>query len=132
MAVSENALPLSIEVSEGTSADCKHALSLIEDLAPQVLIADRAYDTNEIREYAMGNGLTVVIPSKRNRKKQCDYDKELYKVRHIVENVFLQLKRWRGIATRYAKLGESFATAVKVRCISLWAIFRSKSYVDTV
>ena len=46
---------------------------------------------------------------------------ELYKVRHLVENAFLHLKRWRGVATRYAKRCASFLAAVQIRCISLWA-----------
>ncbi len=48
-------------------------------------------------------GIQVVIPPKRNRKVQRAYDRNLYKIRHLVENTFLHLKRWRGIATRYAK-----------------------------
>ncbi|MFH1914049.1 MAG: IS5/IS1182 family transposase, partial [Pseudomonadota bacterium] len=50
-----------------------------------------------------------------------DYDKYLYKIRHLVENAFLHLKRWRGIATRYAKNSASFLAAIHIRCISLWA-----------
>ena len=49
------------------------------------------------------------------------YDKEIYKLRHLVENAFLHLKRWRGIATRYAKTTSSFLAAVQIRCIALWA-----------
>ena len=60
------------------------------------------------------------IPPKRNRKEQRHYDKELYKLRHLVENA-LHLKRWRGIATRYAKCSASFLAAVHIRCIALWA-----------
>ena len=63
----------------------------------------------------------IIIPPKRNHKVQRDYDKEVYKMRHFVENVILDLKRWHGIATRYAKLTKSFLTAVLVRCITLWA-----------
>lgn len=65
--------------------------------------------------------MTVVIPSKKNRKEQREYDKYLYKLRHLVENAFLMLKRWRGIATRYAKLTSSFVAAVQIRCIAIWA-----------
>ena len=43
------------------------------------------------------------IPPRKNRKEQRPYDKDRYKLRHLVENAFLHLKRWRGIATRYAK-----------------------------
>ena len=37
----------------------------------------------------------------------------LYKARHLVENAFLHLKQWRGIATRYAKNTSSFVAAVQ-------------------
>lgn len=38
-----------------------------------------------------------------------------------VENAFLHLKRWRGMATGYAKNTASFLAAVQIRCIALWA-----------
>ena len=60
------------------------------------------------------------IPPKSNRKIQREYDKTLYRLRHLVENAFLHLKRWRGIATRYAKNTSSFLAAVHIRCITLW------------
>jgi len=47
--------------------------------------------------------MTVVIPPKSNRKEQREYDKYLYKLRHLIENAILKLKQFRGIATRYAK-----------------------------
>ncbi len=65
--------------------------------------------------------MNPVIPPKRNRIIQRDYDKHLYKLRHLVENAVLHLKRWRGIATRYAKRASSFLAAVQIRCIALWA-----------
>ncbi len=61
-----------------------------------------------------------VIPPKKNRKYLRNYDEYLYKLRHIVENTFLHLKRWRGIATRYAKNVASFVAAVQIRCIAIW------------
>jgi len=84
------------------------------------LIADKAYDTNAILEYAEKRGLKVVIPPKRNRTIQREYDSELYKKRHLVENAILKLKGWRGIATRYAKRSSSFFSAVIIRCLFLW------------
>jgi transposase len=47
--------------------------------------------------------MNAVIPPKKNRTIQRPYDGDLYKRRHLVENAFLHLKRWRGVATRYAK-----------------------------
>jgi transposase len=64
--------------------------------------------------------MEVVIPPRKNRKVQREYDKSLYKLRHLVENAFLHLKRWRGVATRYAKNSASFLAAVRIRCIALW------------
>jgi transposase len=60
------------------------------------------------------------IPPRKNRRTQRSYDKDLYKWRHIVENTFLRLKDWRGIATRYAKNVKSFIAAVQIRCLMLW------------
>ena len=85
------------------------------------LLADRGYDSDAIVNQAEVQGIESVIPPKRNRKIQREYDKELYKLRHLVENAFLHLKRWRGIATRYAKNSASFLAAVQIRCIALWA-----------
>ena len=65
--------------------------------------------------------MEAVIPSKKNRKQQRAYDKHLYRIRHLVENAFLHLKQWRGIATRYAKNTTSFLAAVHIRCIAIWA-----------
>jgi transposase len=39
---------------------------------------------------------------------------------HFVEDAFLALKRWRGIAIRYAKKAASFMSAVHIRCIAIW------------
>lgn len=65
--------------------------------------------------------MKAVIPPRKNRKVLREYDKSIYKTRHLVENAFLYLKRWRGIATRYAKNTSSFLAAVHIRCIALWA-----------
>ncbi len=65
------------------------------------------------------SGMIPVIPSKKNRTVQRPYDKDIYKLRHLVEHAFLHLKRWRGIATRYAKNSSSFLAAAHIRCLAL-------------
>ncbi|MDR2150781.1 MAG: transposase [Spirochaetaceae bacterium] len=47
------------------------------------------------------------------------YDTELYKKRHLIENVFRWLKQYRGIATRHAKRSDSFLAALYLRFIFL-------------
>ncbi|MBS4687656.1 transposase [Aeromonas sobria] len=61
------------------------------------------------------------MPSKRNRKELRKHDRELCKARHLVENAFLHLKQWRGIATRYAKKTSSFVAAIQLCCTYFWA-----------
>jgi len=113
-------MPVRVVVTAGPVADCTLASTLIEGLAAKHLIADKGYDSDAIAEQAVGQGMQAQIPSRRCRKQPRDYDKYLYKLRHLVENAFLHIKRWRGIATRYAKRSDSFLAAVHIRCIMMW------------
>jgi transposase len=114
-------MPLRAIITQGTTAECTQAGRLIDGLNAQMLLADKGYDTDAILKQAKSQGMESVIPPRKNRKAQREYDKEVYKLRHLVENAFLHLKRWRGIATRYAKNSASFLAAVHIRCIALWA-----------
>ena len=120
LAVDAHGMPVRILITAGTVADCTQAENLLKDIDAQSLIADRGYDTNAIVELGLARKMEVVIPPKKNRKEQRGYDKYLYKLRHMVENAFLHLKRWRGIATRYAKNTASFLAAVQIRCMDIW------------
>ena len=71
-------------------------------------------------EKAKEGGMTAVIPPRCSRLTTRNYDNYLYRLRHLVENAFLKLKQWRGIATRYAKRADSFLAAVQIRCIAIW------------
>ena len=84
------------------------------------LLADKGYDSEAIVAKVKSQGAQAVIPPRKNRKEPREYDKALYQLRHLVENAFLHLKRWRGIATRYAKNQSSFLAAVQIRCLALW------------
>lgn len=127
LAVDAHGMPVRMFITSGTTADCTQGSRLIESLNTENLLADREYDSNEIIDAAIAQGMSVVIPPKKNRTEQRAYDKALYKHRHLVENAFMHLKRWRGIATRYAKNTVSFLVAVQIRCIALWAGISLKS-----
>ena len=114
--------PIRAIITAGPTSDNTQAAPLIEGLSTENVLADRGYDTNEIVDLITKSGANPVIPPKKNRKIQRDYDKYLYKTRHLVENAFLKLKQWRGIATRYAKRASSFLAAVQIRCLFLWLI----------
>jgi transposase len=85
------------------------------------LLADKGYDSDAVVAQAHAQGMQPCIPPRKNRTQPRRFDKSLYPLRHRVENAFLHLKRWRGIATRYAKNTASFLAAVQIRCLALWA-----------
>jgi transposase len=101
-------------------ADCTQATSLTHGFEAQALLGDKAYDTDAILTEAARRHMVPIIPPKNNRHVLRPYDRYLYHMRHLVENAFLRLKGWRGIATRYAKKASSFLAIVQIRCIVLW------------
>jgi transposase len=65
------------------------------------VLADKAYDAGErVRRKLEDQRCQAVIPPKKNRVNPSDYDKDLYKARHLIENFFVKLKQYRAIATR--------------------------------
>jgi transposase len=119
--VDAHGMPVRVIVTQGTDADCQQAVPLIAEMTEDYLLADRGYDADYIVEQAKRQGMEPVIPSRKNRKEQRDYNRHLYKIRHLVEHAFLHLKQWRGIATRYAKKTSSFLAALHIRCLMMWS-----------
>ena len=106
--------------AHATGADCTQAGKLIEGLEVEHLITDKGYDSDDIVAQAAQQGMQAQIPPRSHRKQQRDYDKHLYKLRHLMENAIRDIKQWRGVATRYAKRADSFLAAVQIRCMMLW------------
>ena len=121
LAVDSHGMPVRLAVTEGTLADCSQALPLIEGIEAECLLADKAYDTNEIIATVGELGMDPVIPPKSNRREKRDYDRALYKLRHLVENGFLEFKQWRGVATRYAKRTASYLAICQLRAVMVWS-----------
>ncbi len=85
------------------------------------LLADKAYDADErVRQKLEVKGCMAVIPPKSNRKTPSDYDKDIYKERHLIENFFARLKQYRAIATRYDKTALNFLGAIYLAAIVIW------------
>jgi transposase len=112
--------PVRTTITGGTTADCTKASELIEGIKAKYLIADKGYDSDEIIRKARSKKMIVVIPPKSNRKEKRYHYKGIYKQRHKVENAFLKMKEWRGIATRYCKNVDSFEAAVQICCLMAW------------
>lgn len=84
-------------------------------------MADKAYDAQQrVIEPLLRAGKSVVIPCLRTRKQQRDYDRHLYKARHLIENFFARLKQYRAIATRYDKTCTAFLGAIHLAAAVIW------------
>ena len=121
LAVDAHGMPVRMFITAGPVADCSQACKLIEGIDAEYLLADKGYDSDGQVESLQQAGVNPVIPPRKSRKRPRPYDKYLYRLRHLIENAFLELKRWLGIATRYAKNTASFLAAVHIRCIAIWA-----------
>lgn len=105
----------------GNQHDSKSALkSLGTQLNGATVLADKAYDTNEIRKHVEDNGGTPNIPPKANRIDPPSYDKELGKQRRKVENFFCRIKSYRRVSTRYDKLAVTYMGFVTLSSIVDW------------
>jgi transposase len=71
-------------------------------------LADRAFDSDEIRRSLKEKGIEAVIPSNSSRKQEIPYSKRVYRRRNRVERLVCKLKQFRRIATRYEKLATTF------------------------
>ena len=92
---------------------------LPQDQALEQAIMDRGYDSNHIRHYLQAQGITPVIPPKKNRKEPLHYAEAQSKLREKVERFFNHLKQFRRIATRYDKLSKCFLAFLHLTAVWL-------------
>ena len=113
-------MPLQIILTRGEQHESQQAIPLIADEDCNYLIAGRAYDDGDFRQFLLTQGTIPVIPSKKNRLIHLPHDKHIYKERKFVERFFNRIKQFRRIATRYDKLAITFMGAVLIACIFIW------------
>jgi transposase len=113
-------LPLTFEITEGQRHDIQPAKDLIAKAASRCLLADKAYDSDDMRNALAAQGCVAVIPSKASRAQKVAYDKELYKARSDVECTINLLKQARRFATRYEKTVRNYAAVVALGGALLW------------
>lgn len=107
--------PIIMLLTEGQMSDHKGALLLFSALPrAKELLADKGYDSDWFRAALAAQGTTPCIPPRKNRKVQYHYDKDLYRQRHKIENVFGRIKDWRRVATRYDRCAHTFMSAISI------------------
>jgi transposase len=113
--------PIGFFLTGGQAHDLVGADHLLPTMAADTLLADKAFDADDrVLDPLAAAGKTPVIPPKANRIKLRDYDKELYKARHLIENFFAKLKQFRAIATRYDKLARNFLAGIHLAATAIW------------
>jgi transposase len=120
-ASTRKARPVCLLISPGEAHDASCADALLN--GPEngaVVIADKAYDADNIRADIRHQGAVPNIPNRSNRKTKYRWTKALYRERNRVERFFNRLKQFRRIATRYDKLGANFFAFVKFASMRIW------------
>ena len=93
------------------------------DADPEVMLADKGYDSDAIREEVRRRGGTAEIPTKKNRHIQHTVNQTLYATRNRIERFFNRLKNGRRVATRYDHTASSFLGFAKLATIKQWIHF---------
>ena len=113
--------PISFFLTGGQAHDLVGADQLLPNVQADAVIADKAFDADKrVIEPLAAAGKTAVIPSKANRQVARDYDRDLYKARHLIENFFAKLNQFRAIATRYDKTKRNFLGAIHLAAAVAW------------
>ncbi len=123
MATDAHGNPIDFEITGGNVHDSKKAEALIGKVEDaESVVGDKGYDSESIRDYIKSIGAVPIIPRRSNSKKENkEFDSYIYKLRHLVENIFARLKHFRSIATRFDKLARNFKSMCYLACSLVWA-----------
>ena len=111
-----------MEITGGEVSDYKGFDLMMRDptALPRVLIADKGYDSDHVRDVVERAGGIAIIPARRTRKMPQPIDDYIYALRNRIERCFNKLKNSRRLATRYSKTAESYLGFVNLAAIRLW------------
>ena len=113
--------PIALKITEGQAHDGRAAGDMLGDLGPgQILLGDRAYDSDARRERVAEQGAWANVKPMPNRKNVPAFSAFLYKYRNQVERFFSKIKHFRAVATRYDKDPENFLASVKLAAVRVW------------
>jgi transposase len=94
---------------------------------PRVLVADKGYSADRIRDWLARRRVRAVIPMRANehladgrRDRDGPFDRAAYRGRNAVERCVGRLKGCRRVATRYEKLAVNFAAVVTLAMITIY------------
>ena len=124
--VDANGNPIALKLSEGQAHDGKSASDLLDRLgAGQTLLADRAYDSDALRESLAERGAWANVKPMPGRVNIPAFSAFLYRYRNLVERFFNKLKHYRAVATRFEKHDANYLALVKLAAVRIWMRFMS-------
>lgn len=112
--------PLRLLLTAGQAGDITQAPTLLEGQASQAVIADKAYDGNDLRALIARMGAQAVIPSNRTRKIIIPHDTAIYRQRNRIERCFNRIKHFRRFATRYDRRALHFEGFTYLAAAMVW------------
>jgi len=113
--------PILLKLTEGQAHDGRSARDMIGSvLAGQTLLADRAYDSELLRNTLAERGATANIRPISRRVNIPDFDPVLYRDRNHVERFFSKIKHFRAVATRYDKRDDNYLASVQLASLRIW------------
>ena len=119
--VDANGLPVALKLTEGQAHDGMSAADILAGLGPgQILMADRAYDSDALRQTMMAQGAWANIKPMPRRVNIPAFSPFLYRYRNLVERFFNKLKHFRSIETRYEKHAANYLALVKLAATRIW------------
>ena len=114
-------LPILLKLTEGQAHDGRSADDMLDTLREGcVLLADRAYDSDAMRDTLEKRGAWACVKPMPNRKRIPAFSPYLYRYRNLVERFFNKLKHFRAVATRYDKRDDNFLASVQIASIRIW------------
>jgi transposase len=112
--------PLRFLLAPGQSHDILAAPILLEGLTAEAVLADRAYDSNGLRQLLAEIGAIPVIPSTRSRSTPIPHDRAIYRCPNRIERCFNKLKHFRRFATRYDRRAIHFLSFIHLAAAMIW------------
>jgi len=113
-------LPITLKLTEGQAHHGRSAQDMLGTIGcGNVLVADRAYDSNALRETLAARGARANVRAMPNRLKPPRFNKRLYRKRNLVERFFNKLKHFRAVATRYDKRDDNYLASVQLALIRI-------------
>ena len=119
--VDADGLPIALKLTPGHAHDGRSAADMLDEIGrDQILLADRAYDSDALRESLAARGAWANIKPLAHRTDPPAFSAFLYRYRNLVERFFNRIKHFRAIATRYEKHAENYLALVKLAATRIW------------